>query len=601
MAVLIPESLRNRKGTPDTVKQVASALTTALEDNVTVWYEPACDETGERPDFVVLDPNYGVLVIEVLKGTGKSTVLGGINGELRISVDGKEQAVPSPLNRAEAFADLLRASIAAQPQLAHVPVGALMVFTGLTRETAEAKRIGDVIDLGRCLFKTELAAASNDASTAPLLRVFGRAVGGPLKQAATDDELTLLRAIIHPETIIHPRPTQGALFSAAAIDGDELKVMDRQQERLAKSIGGGHRVIRGVAGSGKTLVLVARARMLSRMLPSRKILVTCYTRSLASQLRKQLADCPNVDVRNLDKLMGEAIRDAGMKHPGYGKNAGSVAKEALLALDTKDAPKFRAVLVDEAQDFDADDLQFCIRLLEATDPDEQDLIIVADSAQNIFKKNFTWKDAGVRAQGRTRLMRTNYRNTKQILAFAYEFLTADLNIAVQTKLDPDDEIGIIPAEASKRSGAAPRVIAAGGHADELAKVVEAVKLYYGDRSRARSVAVLYGEQWGPKPFAPALAAALGAAGLPYFWVTDPNHDANKDRAGETDSPIVLSTIRSAKGLEFPAAIVCGLGQQSDLLTARKIAYVGMTRAINDLTVVVGKDSPFRADLVKPTN
>ena len=598
MAVLIPESLRNRKGIPETVKQVASALTTALEDDVTVWYEPACDDTGARPDFVVLDPHYGVLVIEVLKGTGKSTVLGGINGELRISVDGKEQTIPSPLVRADEFAELLRSAIAAQPSLAHVPVGSLMVFTGLTRDTAETKRIGDVIDLDRCLFKTDLVSASADANTAPLLRVFGRAVGGSLKQAATEDELAMLRAIVHPESIIHPRPTQGSLFSAAAIDGDELKVMDRQQERIAKSIGSGHRVIRGVAGSGKTLVLVARARMLSRMLPNRRILVTCYTRSLASQLRKQLADCPNVDVRNLDKLMGEAIRDAGLKHPGYGKNAGSVAKEALNALDIKDAPKFRAVLVDEAQDFDTEDLQFCIRLLEATDPDEQDLIIVADSAQNIFKKNFRWKDAGVRAQGRTRLMRTNYRNTRQILAFAYEFLTADGSIEVQTKLDPDDEIGVIPPEASKRSGAEPRVIAAGDSNDELAKVVSAVKEYYGDRSRARSVAVLHGEQWGSKSFAPALAAALGAAGLPYFWVTDPDHDANKDRAGETESPIVLSTIRSAKGLEFPAAVVCGLGPQSDLVTARKIAYVGMTRAINDLTVIVGKDSPFRADLVK---
>jgi len=598
VAVLIPESLRNRKGIPETVKQVASALITALEDNVTVWYEPEFDETGTRPDFVVLDPHYGVLVIEVLKGTGKSTVLGGINGELRVSVDGREQSVPSPLVRADAFAEVLRSAIAAQPTLAHVRVGALMVFTGLTRETAEAKRIGEAIDLDRCVFKTDLAAASAESNTAPLFRVFGRAVGGPLKQAATDDELALLRAIIHPEIIIHPRPTQGSLFSAAAIDGDELKVMDRQQERLAKSMGGGHRVIRGVAGSGKTLVLVARARQLSRLLPNRKILVTCYTKSLASQLRKQLADCPNVDVRNLDKLMGEAIQDAGLEHPGYGKNADSVARRALSAADKKEPAKFRAVLVDEAQDFDSEDLQFCIRLLEATDPDEQDLIIVADSAQNIFKRNFRWKDAGVRAQGRTRLMRTNYRNTKQILSFAYGFLTADSSIAVQTKLDPDDEIGIIPAEASKRSGAEPRVVAAGDLDDELTKVVAAVKDYYGDRSRARSVAVLYGEQWGARPFAPALAAALGAAGFPYFWVTDPDQKGNKDRAGETECPVVLSTIRSAKGLEFPAAVVCGLGPHSDLVTARKIAYVGMTRAINDLTVVVGKDSPFRTDLVK---
>ena len=42
-------------------------------------------------------------------------------------------------------------------------------------------------------------------------------------------------------------------------------------------------------------------------------------------------------------------------------------------------------------------------------------------------------------------------------------------------------------------------------------------------------------------FAAALVAALVAVDLPHSWVTDPDHDANKDRAGETESPNVLST------------------------------------------------------------
>jgi len=583
---------------PAPVQRVASALGTALDDDVTVWYEPLFDQTDTKPDLVVLDPRYGVLVIEVVKGKGKSHVLGAVNGELRLNVDGKEQTVPSPLIRADAFADALRRVLALHSQLTAVPVGALCVFTNLSREIAEARRVGDVVDLDRCLFKPALDAASSDGEPAPMLRAFSKATGGMLTSALSDETITLLRAVIHPDTVINPRPSQGSLFSAAAIDGEIIKVMDRQQERMAKSIGSGHRVIRGVAGSGKTLVLVYRARLLSQMLPNRRILVTCFTRSLASQLRKELADCPNIDVRNLDKLMNEAMQDAGVKHPGYEGGQVAVAKAALRALDAKDAPKFRAILVDEAQDFDTEALQFCIRLLEATEPDEQDLIIVADSAQNIFRKNFRWKDAGINAQGRTRLLRKNYRNTKEILAFAYAFLTSDASIAVQTTLDPDDDIGIIPAEASKRSGSEPNVISAGDLVDEVDRVVAAVKEYYGDRSRARSIAVLYGEQpQGRESMAAALAAGLGRAGLPYFWVTDPDEKGNRDLAGETDSPIVLSTIHSAKGLEFPAVVLCGLGARADRVTARKLAYVGMTRAVTELTVVVGKESPFWADLI----
>ena len=213
--------------------------------------------------------------------------------------------------------------------------------------------------------------------------------------------------------------------------------MDRKQESMTKNLGSGHRVIRGVAGSGKTLVLVHRARLLSRYLPGHKILVTCYTRSLASQLRAELADCRNVEVRNLDKLMAAAVNDANMEFPAFAKLPAAAVKAQA---QNPNSPKFRAVLVDEAQDFDTEALQFCVNLLESTDPDEQDLIIVADSAQNIFRKKFRWKDAGIRAQGRTRLLRVNYRNTREILAFAHAFLTAGGSIDVQETPDPEDEL-----------------------------------------------------------------------------------------------------------------------------------------------------------------
>jgi superfamily I DNA and RNA helicase len=577
---------------------VAGALGTALDDDVTIWYEPLFDPSGTRPDLVVLDPRHGVLVLEVLKGKGSSHLLGAINGELRIDIDGKEVGIPSPLDRAELYVAALRESMAAHPELASVPVGALAVFTGLTRDAAESKSAGDVVDMTRCIFKSDLDTAIADAEPAPLLRAFVRATRGSLHGVLTAETLTLMRAVIHPDAIVHPRPAQGSLFSAAAVDGDVIKVMDRKQEKAARSIGSGHRVIRGVAGSGKTLVLVHRARLLSQMLPNRRVLVTCFTRSLASQLRTHLGDCANVEVLHLDKLMYDAIVGAGMKYPGFGDGAASVPKTALEALDKKDAPKFRAVLIDEAQDFDTEALQFCIRLLESTDPNEQDLIIVADSAQNIFRKNFHWKDAGVKAQGRTQLLRTNYRNTRQILAFAYGFLTADAAIGLQAELDPDDDTAIIPAEASERSGNEPRVVPASDVADEVAKVVESVRDYYADRSPARSIAVLYGERAeGATAFAASLADGLGAAGLPYFWVTDPDNKDNRDLAGETDSPVVLSTVYSAKGLEFPSVVLCGLGarKESDHITARKLIYVGMTRAINDLTVVVATESPFKAD------
>ncbi|MHB1040611.1 MAG: hypothetical protein ACYC34_09810, partial [Desulfobacteria bacterium] len=62
--------------------------------------------------------------------------------------------------------------------------------------------------------------------------------------------------------------------------------MDHLQEKYAREIGGGPRLLKGVAGSGKTLVLLQRAIYKAKYDPSAKrILFTCYNLSLANHVR----------------------------------------------------------------------------------------------------------------------------------------------------------------------------------------------------------------------------------------------------------------------------------------------------------------------------
>ena len=56
---------------------------------------------------------------------------------------------------------------------------------------------------------------------------------------------------------------------------DIIKVMDLKQEKLARGLGAGHRVIHGVAGSGKTMILGYRCMHLAKLL-HKPILVLCY-------------------------------------------------------------------------------------------------------------------------------------------------------------------------------------------------------------------------------------------------------------------------------------------------------------------------------------
>ena len=53
---------------------------------------------------------------------------------------------------------------------------------------------------------------------------------------------------------------------------------------MAKQIGDKHRLIRGVAGSGKTLILASRAKMLAKKHPDWNILILCFNISLSRNI-----------------------------------------------------------------------------------------------------------------------------------------------------------------------------------------------------------------------------------------------------------------------------------------------------------------------------
>ena len=598
MAFLIPENVRSNRSIDPATRRVATALV-MLDDEVTVWYEPPFDPDGDRPDFVVLDPSLGAVVVAVFSGE----LLGAFGGSLRVKDGAGETEVADPVERANRFGLELRRRLATSPHLSAVPVSGVAAFPNLDRAEADHQGIDSVVRLDHCLFKEDLDAAIRSGDGGVVHRRLSMVLEGGLGETLGIADHDQLRGLIHPEVVIQGPIGQGSLFGALTEETDVVKVMDRRQEQLAKSLGGGHRVIRGVAGSGKTLVLVHRARQLARLMPSKRILVTCYTRALASQLREQLDEHDNVEVLNVDKLLVDAVRDAGEEPPKHRDGRmdwDALPKMALAALRRESGPRYRAVLVDEAQDFDTTKLKFCVGLLESDDPDDQDLVIVADSAQNIFRRNFRWKDAGIKAQGRTRILRVNYRNTREILEFAHGFLVADPNLVIDEAPEADDELSIIPAESAERSGPRPTVRIERDPDAEITAVIDCVKGWYRPRMRPRSIAVLMASQDAGE----RIVEGLDAANIPTFWVNDPSDQTKKDRAGSADEPVIVSTIHSAKGLEFPKVVVCRLssvGQHSSdrVIEARKTAYVGFTRATDELTVVTTADNSFVRDLTAP--
>ncbi|WP_165052165.1 MULTISPECIES: ATP-binding domain-containing protein [unclassified Adlercreutzia] len=100
-------------------------------------------------------------------------------------------------------------------------------------------------------------------------------------------------------------------------------------------------VINGVAGSGKTLIAVERARRLSEH--GDKVLLLCYNAMLRDDLRQRCGDYSNVDVYT---IAGYACKTCNSKLVDY-------EQMALKLVEYYDAGAFpyKHVIVDEGQDF----------------------------------------------------------------------------------------------------------------------------------------------------------------------------------------------------------------------------------------------------------
>ena len=75
--------------------------------------------------------------------------------------------------------------------------------------------------------------------------------------------------------------------------------------------------------------------------------------------------------------------------------------------------------------------------------------------------------------------------------------------------------------------------------------------------------------------------------------------ALKEQLAEHTAPVILSTIDSSKGLEFLSVVLCGVWRgRMDSDDNRRLLYVGMTRAMDNLKIITKKENPFIDDLLK---
>ena len=600
MAFLLPANLVNNMAVPPPLRQAAQVFQDWLPEQVTVTlYAPnvtrsddddstsaVSQGTTSRPYLVVLHPSLGIVFLDFVPGSTARNLATKRRPQRVL-----QRLAEETRSRLGHLSEEVRDRLVAQGlSEARVPVALAVAVPRLTRAKVLAAGKSGV---DQFLLQEDFSATSIESA---LERVLATSNGGRRRadMGLNAAEERRARAALNPRLVVNStaQAEQSQLVFRPPKGGEDVvQVLDRQQERLAEHLGDGYRVIKGVAGSGKTLVLVFRARHLARHYPNWRILLTCFNRPLALSLQRQLEDCANIAVRTVDGLASAICGNLGIQtdHLGNAKYDRHL-EDVNQALDAGRVPeryRYDAVMVDEAQDLDASRTRMVFGLLRHP---WSDFVVALDSAQNLYRRQpglpppaqhrpDSTDTTEISGRGRTEVLRVNYRNTYQILKFADDFLRAG---GVPEGGDEEDPATFIPPEAAERSGPAPDVRSFQSHLEGYQSVCAALRRSHAERVPWSDMAILAGN-WDALN---EIEQETRQLDIPTFKLIDLNRDGT-----EPDDGVRLSTMQHAKGLEFARVYIIGVddirgGPSTDDTLRRRLLYVGMTRATDLLKIAV---------------
>jgi hypothetical protein len=614
MAILIPDSCPSKATVGE--KRIYALLRDALPDHFTAWYEPVVQ--GRYPDFTVLADDFGLLMLEV-KGWYAGQVARTTDHEVELhkSESGQVQVEvhkhPIVQVREYLFAlvdELARPEYAILRQNAGehrgkpcFPCGFGVLLTNITRAQLDEAKLTPLFPPDRVMCRDELASLEG-AGDREVIRRFKQLLTNAFPfEPLTEDQVKTLKGVLHREVVVKRRPATAASVpeGQALLPGAmALEVLDGQQEQAARSLGSGHHVLFGIAGSGKTVLLLARDRLLASRDPTKRVLILCYNKALGADLAARLAEdgsLPGVEVRHFHSW---AARKTGLRKredesfPDYEARMVSALLAGLAQFS--EAEKYDVVLIDEGHDFEPDWFRCATGLLRAGP--EGDLLIAIDGAQSLYgrSRGFTWKSVGVQAQGRSRRLSRNYRNTKQILEFAWQVAQSVVTDAEET----ETHVRVLPTKVA-RQGPVPVYRGCGSVALEHALIARLIHDLKGKGLVERDIAVLYPRK--ERDRIDALCRRLRESSA-VCWITNES-DPNGGIRSIARPGVRLMTIHASKGLEFPAVIVSAVDQlpnaiELDELRDSNLLYVGLTRAIDHLAVTWTGRSDFTDRILRST-
>lgn len=424
------------------------------------------------------------------------------------------------------------------------------------------------------------------------------------------------------------KPKQNSLGNQIDERRQMQPVLSKEQQRLSDlELDGKPRLVRGVAGSGKSYVLCNWLTKTVRRTGSNQEIWAVYAnRSLHQMLRQSIESSwedlnkdelfkqtpfpwERVSLLHIKDVLAGLLPNVSLSQQQFEFNYDRAAEEFLNRRNTDDLiPQCAALFIDEAQDLGPSTLRLLLSLVtqsDRDDPNSRSAHIFYDNAQNIYgRKTPTWSEFGLDMRGRSTIMRESFRSTKPITELAVNVLNklSEDNL----RADQKELIDIGLVEKTKRNGEnwltvnynqvhGPAPIFQGFHSrrDEIARIAKHIQyLTQEEGIQPKDICVIYNGKKLLADLERLLNPAMAKIGIEV--------SVQKNRSFERHAnTLVVTTSHSYKGYESEVIIIPGVDQfatGANEILANNL-YVAMTRARSLLAVYGTRDGSTSANKI----
>ena len=362
--------------------------------------------------------------------------------------------------------------------------------------------------------------------------------------------------------------------------------LSKEQERHVAPSPNQHQRLRGVAGSGKSMVIAQRAAKLAS--EGKRVLIITYNITLWHYIRDMISRVKKgfywsqIEFNHFHYFCKDFLYENNVPWPtkkftdeDWLEHIPNLVKTMISNGHNAKLREYDAILIDEGQDYHKVWYETLCQFLSQND----EMLFVIDEKQNIYDRENKWVDnmTGTKFRGRWRTLNKSFRLPVLVAEKALEFSNKFLPDSGTEMMVVDNEINIFDPQLNWENMENSELIGQ--------KLIRHYKnLTEKMKEHPSDIGILVPDQKIGRAIVKMFQRKLNVESNHVFKMNEDDPFNNKRSFYMGDSRLKVCTIHSFKGWELKNLIILITDDAKTVRQLDKLVYTALTRTLSSLKV-----------------